>query len=685
MAVNSPLSIGVDVGGSFTDAVVSVADRTVRAKAATEPANIGNGVINACDLVARQLGLSLRELLARTVRFGLGTTAVTNTLTVKRGLKVGLLTTAGFESLALTARGDRHTVDGWAVLPWVPLEPPCIAGIPERMDRDGKVRLAMSDEDVRVAVRKLVEEEGIQALAISFLWSFLNPAHEQAAKAVVAATFPDLPVFCGAELQPVRREYERTMVAVMNAFCADALNGIEDLERRLQEGGLKAPLLLLQASGGTATVEEARRAPLRLAASGPAAGVVAAAELAATQNITEAVCGDMGGTSFDVAIVHGGKPVRVARGKIHGVSVAQSHVEVESVGSGGGSLGWIDVRGMLRVGPQSARSFPGPACYNHGGTEAAITDAMVVLGYLDPGKFLGGAMVLDVDPARAACARLGDKLGLDAYECAWAIRQTALADMTNAMRARISASGLDPAQLTGVTYGGSGSLFMVPLTQEIGVPRLLAPELASVLSAFGAGSADVRLEKARSISRLLPLDEQEVAATMAVLEADVIAQLGANGIGPEATSVLFEADMQFMRQMSELTVPLSRPFSQEKLAKDFTQAYCALYGENAVASGAEIELVTLRAVGIGHTVRVQLFSTTDRADTKIPAPLGTRRVRIQRSGPFDEVAVYDALSLKPGHGFSGPALIDAVDSTLWVPPGSRVDVDAYRTLSVVKE
>lgn len=678
-------AIGVDVGGSFTDVVLSTSDRTVRAKAPTDPADIGNGVMEGCKMVASQVGLTLRDLLPNIARFGLGTTAVTNALTAHKGLKVGLITTAGFESLALTARGDRVCADGWLEVPWIPIESSMIAGVPERVDCNGKVLVPLSADAVLTAARELVEAKGAQAIAISFLWSFLNLEHEEAAKALVQQLYPELPVFCGAELQPVQREYERTTVAIMNAFCADALDGMESLEQRLKNNGLSVPLLLLQASGGTISVAEARRTPLRLAASGPAAGVVAAAELAATKGISEAVCGDMGGTSFDVAVITGGMPVRAQRGKLHGVAVAQSHVEVESVGSGGGSIAWVDKRGMLRVGPQSARSFPGPACYGRGGTEPTITDAMVLLGYLDPAKFLGGSMKLDLNASEDACARLGESLGLDAMETAWGIREMALADMASAMRSRISSSGLEPAQLAAITYGGSGSLFMAPIAHSVGVKRLLVPVLASVLSAFGGGSADIRLERSRSVSRLLPLDGAALRGWIDTLKDLVEQDLAANGVAADARELCVEADMRFRRQTFELSVPVTLPLDQERLVEEFRRAYVAIYGTGTVVMGAEVELATIRVIGIGRTERVKLFESVEVSPPgRTPPSTGTRRLRLERETDR-EIPVYNADDLLPGDALEGPALIDAVDNTLWIPPDCTADVDRFRTITVLKK
>jgi N-methylhydantoinase A len=674
-------ALGVDVGGSFTDVVCSTETRTVRAKAPTDPQDIGAGVVAACEKAAAQLGVSLDQLLPHVTRFGLGTTAVTNALTAHDGLKVGLLTTQGFETLALTARGDRISRDGWLELPWVPIEQSCIVGLPERLDRDGHVLAPLNVSEAAAAARHLVDDEGVEALAISFLWSYVNPVHEELTAEVVRRLYPNLPVFCGAALQPVRREYERTMVAVMNAFCANVLDGIEQLEQRLKSLGLRAPLLLLQASGGTATVPEARRAPLRLAASGPAAGVAAAAELARTQLITEAVCGDVGGTSFDVAVIVSGQPVRSHRSKLHGVAVAQSHVDVESVGSGGGSIGWIDRRGMLRVGPRSARSTPGPACYGRGGTEATITDALLLLGYIEGETFLGGAMRLDRDAAMAACAALGAQVGLDAMATAWAIRETALADMVSAMRSLVSANGLKAKDLSAVAYGGGGPLFMAAVSHAVGIPRLLSPALASVLSAFGGGSADVRLERSRAIGCVLPMEPGLIDRRLSELRRLVTQDLDANGVAAEAQEVRFEADVQFLRQSTDLTLGISIPFEERGLTEAFFEAYTALYGEGTVVDGAKIELVSIRAVGIGSTDRVRMPVWTGAGATAPPPVRGDRLVWLSPDAA-ERVPVYEAAALLPGHHLQGPALVDAVDNTLWVPPGSTGSVDAFNTITL---
>jgi len=676
------LAIGIDVGGTFTDVVCSDGLGTWRAKAPTDPADFGNGVLDGCRQVAEAMGSSLEEMLARVVRFGLGTTAVTNVLATRQGRRVGLITTAGFEYQLPAARGRRVFNEGWLDMPWLPVDEDCIAGIQERTDRDGKVLRALDEQELLGAVHRLVDEKSVQALAVSFLWSFRNPENEMRALSLMRKHFPRIPSLSGVELHPTIREYERTTMAVLNAFAADALDGIERLRDRLRKVGLSAPLLLLQASGGTTTIEEARRAPIRLAQSGPAAGAVAAAEVAASCGISDALCCDMGGTSFDVAFITQGSPQRRQRGELHGVFTAQTTVDVESVGSGGGSIGWIDNRGLLRVGPQSARAVPGPVCYGRGGTQPTVTDALVVLGYIDPGRFLGGALQLDVDAARAACERLGERLRLGDWMTAWGIREIALAEMVKAVRARIASGGLDPRKLSIVSFGGCGQLFTPVIAEAVGIPRVLVPDAASVLSAFGAASADVQHERTRAIDELVPADDRCVAASMAELGAQVSADVAAAGIGERDRSVRFEADLRFYRQAWELSVPLADgPLDQNRLLEDFRRIYASRYGEATLVTGSRVEFVALRAIGRGRTVRAALVARDEgevREGTRPPAAR-RRSVRVDRENVL-EVDVYDTEALRAGHTFCGPALVDALDTTTWVPVGARVVVDARRTL-----
>ncbi len=298
----------------------------------------------------------------------------------------------------------------------------------------------------------------------------------------------------GAALYPVAREYERTTFALLNAYTSGSLNGIDELVVELRRLGLQRPPLLVHSGGGSITVAEGRATPAVLAESGPAAGVVGALAVCRAAAVEDAVACDMGGTSFDMAIIRSGEPMRRVRGELMGVWTAMPMVDIESVTAGGGSIAWVDPLGLMRVGPRSAGAYPGPACYGRGGTEATVTDALVVLGYIDPARFLGGDMALDDTAAHAACQRLGERLGTDARQTAWGIHEIARVEMVRALRAQFAQRGLDPAAHTIVSMGGCGGLFNAAIAQDLGVKRVLVPELTSVLSAFGAANADIRRE-----------------------------------------------------------------------------------------------------------------------------------------------------------------------------------------------
>jgi len=682
------LCIGVDVGGTFTDCVLSDGVTTWRAKSPTTPDDLGGGVVAAVALAAERRGDSLRATLAAVERFGLGTTAVTNVLASGTGRRVGLLTTAGFEEMLAFARGARiPDDDGWLVRPGQIVAPRAVVGIHERIDRDGKVITALDPDEVTRAARFLVEDQDVEAIAVSFLWSFLEPGHEATAVAAVRDACPGVTVVSGAALHPAAREFERTTFAVLNAYVSGALTGIAELEQRLRDLGLGVPVLLVHSGGGSITAAEAGRRPLGLAVSGPAAGVAAAVAVAGAAGASDVITCDMGGTSFDVSIVTGGEPARRNRGEVMGVWTALSHIDVESIGAGGGSLGWVDARSMLRVGPRSAGSVPGPACYGRGGDGATVTDALVVLGYVDPHRFLGGDFVLDADAARGACARLGAPLGLDADEAAWGIRELSLAGMVKAVRARTGALGLDPREHALLSFGGSGALFTPDIAVAVGAPTVLVPELASVLSAFGAATTDIRRERLRAVGMRLPGDPTVIAGVAHELADEMQADLAGEGVAVDARSLAFEADLRFVKQSYELRIPFPGPGcdgdAMDALVAAFHAEYARRYGHGAITLHVPVELVAVRAVGTGRTVQARL-SRHDVPAEMVPAvPVGARRVRVARGADGGhDVPTYDGASLVPGNQLAGPALVDGSDTTVWLPAGARAHVDAYGTLVI---
>jgi N-methylhydantoinase A len=695
--------IGVDVGGTFTDVVLATDGSTWRAKAPTSADDVGRGVLDACTLVATRAGTTLDALLPRVRRFGLGTTAVTNALAGRTGRRVGLVTTKGFEDLVPLSRGRRVNDGGWLVLPPQLVDRECIVGVDERVDRHGTVLRPLDRAAVVAAGRSLVEQHGVEAIAVSFLWSFRNPSHEDLAVAALSDALPGVPVTSGAALLPVVREFERSTFAVLNAYTSGALVGVDRLAADLARRGLRVPVLLVHSGGGATTVAEAHRVPISLAESGPAAGVAAAAEVARVHDVADAVTCDMGGTSFDVSVISGGEPARRSRGDLMGVWTALSLVDVDSIGAGGGSVGWIDARSMLRVGPRSAGAVPGPACYGRGGTEPTITDALLVLGYLAPDRFLGGAMTLDRRAAHDACARLAAPLGLGEAEVAWGMRELALVGMAKAVRGRLSDRGLDPRDHALISYGGCGALFAADIARAIGARRVVIPELASVLSAYGAATTDVRRERTQSLELAFPVDIDAVAAVADKLRADVDADVAADGIDASHRTVHFEIDLRFARQKWELTIPLPGTHvdaaTLDRLLDAFRVEYGRRYGEGALMAGAVVELVAVRSIGVGATMKPRPPESPPDGSAASAASVASagsasstaggrrdteerRPVLLARDGTPTPVDVHDANDLQPGDVVRGPALVDGTDTTVWVPEGASLDVRAQRTLVV---
>ena len=672
--------IGIDVGGTFTDAVCSDGLTTWRAKSPTNPARFSDGVIGACGLLAQAAGLSPAGLMERVTRFGLGTTAVTNVLATRRGRTVGLLTTKGFENHLHSMRNHRDVSDGWIEKFWMPIEPEAVRGINERVDRNGDIVRPLVAAEVIEAARDMIERNGVNAFAVSFLWSFRNPAHEQQVVALLKENFPDVPVYSGVDLHPIMREYERTTLAVLNAFAADALDGVEELEDYLRGLGLKCPMLLLHSGGGAISAQEARQTPLALASSGPAAGSVAAGEVAMTAGLPDAICCDMGGTSIDVAVVTDGIPERRNTADLGGIVIGQSAIDVESVGAGGGSIAWIDDRGLLRVGPQSARATPGPVCYGRGGTEPTVTDAMVLLGYIDPASFNRGGMQLDIEAARNACARLGERLGMDAMGIAYGIREIALAEMSKAMRARISSGGLDTRRYGVIAFGGSGSLFATAMAKELDLPWVLTPALASVLSAYGAATADIRRERSRAVDQFLPLANGQAGDSLRELIERAEEDLAAQDVEPANRSVHCEAEVRFHRQNASLTLTIEdEELDSALLLETFRDNYTKQFGASSITAKTPIELSTLRVTGIGKTIRAVLPQSQAQGASEPLVPIGQRDVYLTARAPTP-VPVFAAADFRIGHSLHGPALVDVGDTTLWAPEGSVVELIAGGTL-----
>lgn len=691
---------GVDIGGTFTDVViVDEQGRVTLAKSASTPDDFSRGFFTALGEGAQALGLSLRSLLAQTALLSHGTTVATNVVVERRGAKVGLLTTAGHGDALLIMRAygraaglsAAETLRFSATSKPAPLVPrSLIHEIAERVDMRGEVVVRLDEDAVRKAVRSLCAA-GVEALAIAFLWSFRHPAHEIRARAIVQEEAPELFVTCSSELVPLLGEYERTVATVMNSYVGPVTSlYVDRIAQRAGDEGLKAPLLLMQCNGGLTAATSAKRSPLLLLQSGPCGGVMGAAYLGGLLGHRNIIATDMGGTTFDVGLVHEGMPLRSSTTIVHQYEFYVPAIDVKSIGAGGGSIAWLDdKRGALSVGPRSAGAMPGPICYRRGGREPTVTDADVVLGYIDPDYFLGGRATLDRDAAWRAMAALGAPLGLDAWRTAAGINRIVDDHMADLIRRETIEKGLDPRDFVMFSYGGAGPCHAGAYARELGVSTLVVPltNTASVWSAFGVVSADVVHVYQHDQLMAAPFELAPLRRLFADLRAEADADFAAEGFATSQLRLRWSADMRHRLQVHVVEVEFSPQQEDALLASSllarFTARYEALYGVGTAYGEAGVELVTLRlhasaAVNKPALEAVPAYATTPPAKSCV-AP---RAIFWPELDTPLETPIYRAEKLRAGNVIMGPAVIEPSVTTIVVRPGQRAQLDAYGNIII---
>jgi N-methylhydantoinase A len=679
--------IGCDIGGTFTDvtAVDSLGD-VYSDKSDTTPQDLSVGLIAALENLAERIGKPLDQVLPHTTRFVNGTTAVTNSIAELKGARVGLITTQGFGDNLLIARSarsaDRDHHRQLNIPQIVPRER--VVEVNERIDRKGSVVVPLSDADARAAVRQLVDMD-VEAIAISLLWSFANPDHEEQLAAAVAAEAPELFVSVSSRLHPMIREYERTMTTVLNAFTGIRVAEYTGrIERELGDRGLRIPIGFMQGFGGTLTAEEARQRPITLVDSGPAGGVIGAQALAKRLGIKNVVTADMGGTSFDVSVLQGNKPLVTQRVMLRDQFLtALPKIDVLPIGAGGGSIAWVDARGIPQVGPRSAGAEPGPVCYGKGGIVPTVTDASAVLGLLAPQAFLGGRRELALEPAREAMEReIGKPLDVDAVHAAAAVYRMVTANMSNAVRTVTVERGHDPRTFSMVAYGGALGIFAADIAREVGIRQVVIPADAAVFSATGLlNSDDVRT---RSRSALwVGGDSSAIAATLGQLDDELVATLRAAGYADDAIDVVWEGEFKYAGQQWELPVslPRDRALSESDLVdaqSRYGTLYEAEYGSGSAWVNSPVVLVAVRVTATGRVASLEPTPAQPVPDSeKHLAATGSRRVFLPSVGEETEVGVYDTRNAKAGHQIEGPAILEHPLTTLQIPSGWDARIDEW--------
>jgi N-methylhydantoinase A len=677
--------IGCDIGGTFTDVIAVDSDgNTYSDKSDTTPDDLSRGLVAALENLADRVGVPLDQILRSTTRFVNGTTAVTNSIAELKGAKVGLVTTIGFGDNLLVARSARNAHRDHHLqlnLPQI-VSRDLVVEVRERIDKKGSVVVELQDEDIARAVDELIAG-GVEAIAISLLWSFLNPAHEERIAAYVETKHPDIFLSVSSRLHPMIREYERTMTTVLNAFTGIRVAEYTGrIESELKGRGLNVPIAFMQGFGGTLTADEARERPITLVDSGPAGGVIGAQALARRLGYENVVTADMGGTSFDVSVLQGTKPLVTQRVMLRDQFLtALSKIDVLPVGAGGGSIAWIDSRGVPQVGPQSAGAEPGPVCYGKGGTTPTVTDASATLGLLAPAAFLGGRRELAVQPARDAIEReIGKTLDVDATQGAAAIYRIVTANMSNAVRTVTVERGHDPREFTMVAYGGALGIFAADIAKEVGIKRVVIPADAAVFSAYGLLNSDDVRTRARS-AVWAGGDASHIAAGLQELDDEVVRNLRNAGYPDDQIDVEWEGEFKYAGQQWELRVPLERnPELSEANLVDaqarYGQMYEDEYGTGSAWVGSPVVLVSIRVVATGRVRTLEPRSVEISGETPVEQ-VGTRQVRLPLVGKDIEIGVYDALAAKPGSAIEGPAILEHPLTTLQIPPGWTVRVDQW--------
>jgi N-methylhydantoinase A len=692
--------LGVDIGGTFTDCVaVDDGGRVFHAKTpSTHGTTPVDGVITGLDLLADETGVPTAELLEQADRLSHGTTIGTNLVVERKGAKVGLLATKGHHDALLMMRGAGRTA-GVAIdqvysvhrtdkpVPLVPRGR--TAQISERVTVDGEVLAPMDDDAAREAVRALLARGDVEAIAIALMWSFRNPDHEGRLRAIVEEEAPGMYVSVSHETSPRQGEYERTVATVINSYVGPASSAyLEQLAEALGERGMRRRPFIMQANGGVVPVDVARARPLTTIGSGPAGGLAGTAFIAAASGHTHVIATDMGGTSFEVGLVIDGTPLLSGEEVLEQYTFQMPHLDLRSIACGGGSIARIDSHsGGLRVGPESAGSDPGPACYGTG-TEPTVTDADVVLGLIDPDRFLGGRMKLDSEAATRAVHRVAEPLGLSVEEAAAGIVRVNSFAASTLIRQHTIEQGLDPRDFVLYAFGGAGPVHAFAFARELGVAEVVIPlgNGASTLSAYGIAASDVVRTFERECRVEAPFDPAVLAEVVSEVERRALDSMEAAGFERDAVVLTRTALMRYAEQfLQELPLELDSgeidAAECAQLAERFDSEYARLYGEGARAIFQAVEVFTVRVtarVPLGFAARPE--GSSNGAGRRGATAGGTRGVFWPDEREWIETAIHDGTGLTEQEEVTGPAIVELPHTAVSVASGQTLRRDALGNL-----
>ncbi|WP_369134844.1 hydantoinase/oxoprolinase family protein [Modestobacter sp. I12A-02662] len=668
------LHVGIDVGGTFTDAVAILDGRAVRGKAFSTK-DVTTGILGALGVLQERLDLTEADFFAAVDRLVLGNTIVTNAVDEQKYAPVGLLVTQGFRDTLRIARSARTSERNPHLMAPAPeiVDRRRIIEVHERVDAHGEVLVALTEDAVREAVDAAIAV-GAESIAVCLLWSFRNPAHERAIAEHLAAHHPDVPYTLSSDLTPVYREYERMVTTALDAGVKPLVaRHFEHLAQELAARGLRQRVQIMQVHGGFLSVEETNKAPIAMFNSGPVGGVTGARLLGTQLGRRSILTADMGGTSMDAAAIINDDFRLLPRAEVGGLPTSLTAVDIETIGAGGGSLAWVDGRGLMRVGPHSAGSTPGPACYGNGGTRPAVTDAALVLGLINADYYLGGTVPLYLDKAREAMrTEVGEPLGLTEEEAAAGVYRLTASQMANALRKVTVNRGHDPREFTLVGFGGACGLFAAAIAAETGVSEIVLPRNAAVFSAFGLMHADSVFSAVQTSPWTFDRPAADLEESFESLEQRARAWFESEGIPVDRRELFREADMKFAGQIFEVTTRLTgerfEEADKEELRRRFIADYEAEFGSGTAWTEAEILLINSRVRAIGRTDAQRI---TDDVDTEEHQLLSREIVDPATSRP---VTVDVHRGFRATGKADGPCLLEEPDTTIYVPAGASVEV-----------
>ncbi len=675
-------TIGIDVGGTYTDLVaIDENGVTFFAKSPSTPADQSLGVMAGLEELARRLELTSGAMLAVTDRIVHGTTVATNALLERKGAQVALLTTAGHRDVVEMREGlkdDRYDLRSPPPEPLVPRERRF--GVTERLKASGEVATPLDQQSLDDAIAA-IRRCGATSIAVCFLHSYINPLHEIAAVERLTQELPGVPVSRSSDVLPQIKEFERVSTTIVNAYVRPPVRHyLTNLQQRLVEGGFKGSLFIILSHGGMAPVEEASRLAAGTVLSGPAGGISGARRCADLLRIPDLVSFDMGGTSTDISLISDGRASLSADGMLAGQRIALRSLDITSIAAGGGSIAAVDAGRTLRVGPESAGSVPGPACYGNGGSAATVTDANVVLGYLDASAFMGGRRPLDQAAAETAIDRVAASLGLSRLEAAAGIYRMINLKMADGIRLMTLRRGVDPRRYALLSFGGAAGLHAAEVARELDIKRIVVPTAASVLSAWGMLNSDLRYEVSRThYGAGARISAEEVRELFAQLEQQAAGRLRSWFGGP--VSVERSAEMRYGEQIFEIDVPLDNvDWNADSLVDQIEECFHRRHEElyTYASRDQDVVFVNARVAAVGQvSQRAETAGTVSSA--ALCSPEKTRKAFL---GEWRDVAVYSLDALQPGHAFKGPAIIEAETTTIVVAAGDRVTVNALGWLDI---